>query len=93
MSRNFSSARALIRILTVDATRSVVLESDRFGPESGNGNRYSDLSEVTIGRRLTRDKESHYLINGEAVRLKDVRDLLMDTGLGVGATTNLPRHI
>jgi chromosome segregation protein len=42
-------------------------------------------TEVSIGRRLTRDKESSYLINGEVVRLKDVRDLLMDTGLGVGA--------
>ncbi|MEO0479915.1 MAG: chromosome segregation protein SMC [Planctomycetota bacterium] len=42
-------------------------------------------SEVRIGRRLTRDKESTYLLNGEPVRLKDVRNLLMDTGLGVGA--------
>ncbi|MEZ5965788.1 MAG: chromosome segregation protein SMC [Planctomycetota bacterium] len=42
-------------------------------------------TEVTIGRRLNRDKESDYLVNGEPVRLKDVRDLLMDTGLGVGA--------
>ncbi|MHC5064610.1 MAG: coiled-coil domain-containing protein, partial [Planctomycetota bacterium] len=38
-----------------------------------------------IGRRLTRDKESQYKINDQVVRLKDVRDLLMDTGLGVGA--------
>jgi len=47
---------------------------------SGNGR-----GEVTIGRRLTVEKESEYLLNGEPVRLKDVRDFLMDTGLGVGA--------
>lgn len=42
-------------------------------------------AEVLIGRRLTREKESHYILDGELVRLKDVRDRLMDTGLGVGA--------
>src|SRR5262249_3096290 len=42
-------------------------------------------AEVTIGRRLTIEKESEYLLNDESMRLKDVRDLLMDTGLGVGA--------
>ncbi|MHC4920129.1 MAG: chromosome segregation SMC family protein, partial [Planctomycetota bacterium] len=47
---------------------------------AGNGH-----AEVTIGRRLTVSKESEYLLNGESVRLKDVRDFLMDTGLGVGA--------
>ncbi|MFO1052146.1 MAG: chromosome segregation protein SMC [Planctomycetota bacterium] len=41
--------------------------------------------EVVVGRRLNREKESHYLLDGEIVRLKDVRDRLMDTGLGVGA--------
>lgn len=40
--------------------------------------------EVEIGRQLTRDKESSYLLNGQSVRLKDVRDVLLDTGLGVG---------
>ena len=43
------------------------------------------LTEVTIGRRLNREKESEYLINGESVRLKDVRAAMHDTGLGVGA--------
>lgn len=52
--------------------------------EDGTG-LLGDRTEVRIGRRLTKDKESHYLIDGQPVRLKDVRDLLMDTGLGVGA--------
>ncbi len=47
--------------------------------------KFGGRTEVTIGRRLTRDKESDYLLNGEPVRLKDVKDMLMDTGLGVGA--------
>lgn len=42
-------------------------------------------TEVTIGRRLNREKESEYLLNGESVRLKDIRAAMLDTGLGVGA--------
>ncbi|MCH7548643.1 MAG: AAA family ATPase, partial [Candidatus Krumholzibacteriota bacterium] len=38
--------------------------------------------EITIGRRLYRDGSSEYLINGKAARLKDLRSLLIDTGLG-----------
>ncbi|HEX4955337.1 MAG TPA: chromosome segregation protein SMC [Thermoanaerobaculia bacterium] len=40
---------------------------------------------IQIARRVFRDGESHYRINGRNVRLKDVRDLLMDTGLGIRA--------
>lgn len=39
-------------------------------------------SEVMITRRYYRSGESEYFINREAVRLKDVHELLMDTGLG-----------
>ena len=41
-------------------------------------------TEIDISRRLTLDKESTYLLNGSDVRLKDVRDVLLDTGLGTG---------
>jgi chromosome segregation protein len=40
----------------------------------------SDAVEVT--RRLTSDGKSDYLINGRKVRLKDIRDLFLDTGIG-----------
>ncbi|MBC2870332.1 chromosome segregation protein SMC [Bittarella massiliensis] len=38
--------------------------------------------EVTVLRKLYRSGESEYRINGQAVRLKDVHELFMDTGLG-----------
>ncbi|MGN0664567.1 MAG: chromosome segregation protein SMC [Negativibacillus sp.] len=41
-----------------------------------------DNDEVTISRKLYRSGESEYRINSAAVRLKDINELLMDTGLG-----------
>ncbi|RGB69840.1 chromosome segregation protein SMC [Harryflintia acetispora] len=41
-----------------------------------------DCDEVTINRKLYRSGESEYRINGASVRLKDVHELFMDTGLG-----------
>lgn len=41
-----------------------------------------DADEVTIGRKYYRSGESEYSINGQSVRLKDVYELLLDTGLG-----------
>ena len=46
--------------------------------------RVDGRTEIDISRRLTLDKESTYLLNGGDVRLKDVRDVLLDTGLGTG---------
>jgi chromosome segregation protein len=41
--------------------------------------------EVEVTRRLYRSGESEYLIDGEVCRLRDVHELLMDTGLGAKA--------
>ena len=41
-----------------------------------------DSDEVTITRKLYRSGESEYKINGNPVRLKDIHELFMDTGLG-----------
>ena len=44
-----------------------------------------DDGRLTIGRRVLRSGESQYRLNGKVARLKDVKDLLMDTGLGIRA--------
>lgn len=41
-----------------------------------------DKDEVVITRRYSRSGDSDYLINGSNVRLKDINELFMDTGLG-----------
>ena len=41
-----------------------------------------DTDEVSISRRYYRSGDSEYYINREQVRLRDVTELLMDTGLG-----------
>jgi len=43
------------------------------------------IKEVVLSRRLYRDTGSEYRINGRECRLKDVQDLLMDTGMGTRA--------
>ncbi len=44
-----------------------------------------DADEVDVARRLYRDGRSEYLINNQKVRLKDVKDLFIDTGIGTTA--------
>jgi len=41
-----------------------------------------DMPEIEIKRRLYRSGESEYFINGAQVRLKDIRELFWDTGVG-----------
>jgi chromosome segregation protein len=41
-----------------------------------------DGDDVTVTRRLYRSGESEYLLNSKDVRLKDIHQLFMDTGLG-----------
>src|SRR5262245_45863918 len=68
------------------------------GNGNGNGNGHHDSSEhladeiiqsvareIEVTRRLYRSGESEYLIDGQVCRLRDVHDLLMDTGLGAKA--------
>ncbi|MDJ0285693.1 MULTISPECIES: chromosome segregation protein SMC [Bacillus] len=41
-----------------------------------------DFHEVSVTRRVYRSGESEFLINNQSVRLKDIIDLFMDSGLG-----------
>ena len=42
-----------------------------------------DYNEVAITRRMYRSGESEYLINNNQCRLRDIKELIMDTGIGV----------
>lgn len=44
-----------------------------------------DADTVAVERRLYRDGKSKYIINGRTARLKDIRDLFLDTGIGADA--------
>lgn len=47
-----------------------------------NGKSPDGREECTISRRLYRNGESEYLMNGQVCRLRDIHELFMDTGLG-----------
>ncbi len=46
---------------------------------------YKDYSEIAVTRRLHRSGESEYQINKTTVRLKDITDLFLGTGVGTKA--------
>ena len=50
--------------------------------DNADGALHNDEPEVAITRKLYRSGDSEYLINGKNVRLKDINELFMDTGLG-----------
>lgn len=44
-----------------------------------------DADVVEVERQLFRDGTSHYIINGKRARLRDIRELFLDTGIGADA--------
>src|ERR1041384_2307992 len=46
---------------------------------------YRNYGEIGVARRLYRDGTSEYLINGTQVRLRDITDLFLGTGVGTKA--------
>jgi chromosome segregation protein len=53
----------------------------------------TEFSEVTISRRVFRSGLSEYFINKTPCRLKDVRDLFFDTGMGSNAYSVIERQM
>jgi chromosome segregation protein len=56
-------------------------------PQRPDGSRAlaMEVDEVAVGRRLYRDGTSEYTVNDGASRLKDIRELFLDTGVGADA--------
>ncbi|EGY78149.1 hypothetical protein HMPREF9129_1790 [Peptoniphilus indolicus ATCC 29427] len=50
--------------------------------DNSDGSIPLDFREVQITRRMYRSLESDFLINGTKCRLKDIRELFLDTGIG-----------
>src|ERR1051326_8102520 len=76
------TATAEVRLKLANVTQAAVVSAD-VDP-------FADAEpliakDVEIGRRLYRSGESEYLIDGEVCRLRDIHDLLMDSGLGIKA--------
>ncbi len=53
--------------------------------DNADGTLPIDAPEVHVTRRVYRSGEGEYLINNQAVRLKDVKDLIRGTGIGIDA--------
>ena len=50
--------------------------------DNGDGSIPVEYTDVTVTRRYYRSGESEFYLNRKSVRLKDIRELFMDTGLG-----------
>jgi chromosome segregation protein len=53
--------------------------------DNATGALHTPAPEVQIARRVYRDGEGEYLINGQPSRLKDIKDLFLGTGAGADA--------
>ena len=53
----------------------------------------TDFSEVVIGRRVFRSGESEYLLNKTPCRLRDIKDLFLDTGVGTRTYSLIERKM
>jgi chromosome segregation protein len=55
-----------------------------LGASNGHSNHpATDDGKIVINRRVFRTGESEFRLNGKRVRMKDISDILMDTGLGI----------
>lgn len=57
--------------------------SQKSDAKNGNGSPDEGADEIYIARRLYRSGESEYILNKRQCRLKDIKDIFLDTGLDV----------
>lgn len=55
--------------------------------DNGDQSLSLDAAEVSIRRKLFRNGDAEYFLNEKAARLKDIRELFMDTGIGAKTNT------
>jgi chromosome segregation protein len=91
------AAEVRLRLSGVVVSPSLLKELGSIPGGNGNGNGNGNghyghgavidevTREVEVTRRLFRSGESEYLIDGQTCRLRDIHELLMDTGLGAKA--------
>ena len=83
------TAAAEVRLMLSQVAQAAATMTSQASPASDADPLLDDVPlsvrDVEIGRRLYRSGESEYLIDGEVCRLRDIHDLLMDSGLGVKA--------
>ncbi len=72
-----SDSRAPVGLCDVELT--FAIEKGQLSPP------YHDMEEISIRRRMTREAGSDAFINGKMVRLKDVVDVFLDTGISTRA--------
>ncbi len=82
---NGSSTRKPSGAATVTLTFDNPIETDPDTPAAAARKLPLDTDQVAVTRRLYRDGTSEYVINGKRMRLRDVRELFMDTGIGTDA--------
>ena len=83
------SAEVRLRLSGVAVSSSLLKDLGAAGNGNGHGSAEhiagmieEATREVEVTRRLFRSGESEYLIDGQTCRLRDIHELLMDTGLG-----------
>ena len=65
-----------------DARKALGMAEVHLTLDNSSGRLPTDYTEVTVTRRVFRSGEAEFLINRVPVRLRDIHDLFMDTGIG-----------
>src|SRR6202162_4657994 len=82
---NGSARRRPLGMAEVTLTLTSTGNGSGNGNGGGNGHGAAESQDLRIGRRVYREGHGEYFLNDKQVRLKDIQDQLLGTGLGVRA--------